>query len=122
MKTKGFSPITKSPYSRHGTAKQVSNESFPRVYISIYLSFLLSIYLLNEQETHQFRSIFVFTFILSAFRSAIQFFAGGMGGTVGAIVTCPLEVVKTRLQSSCANFDTVAVNRQPRYFLIWGCG
>jgi len=45
--------------------------------------------------------------------SAIQFFAGGMGGTVGAIVTCPLEVVKTRLQSSCANFDTVAVNRQP---------
>ena len=114
MKTKGFSPITKSPYSRHGTAKQVSNESFPRAYISIYL--------LNEQETHQFRSIFVFTFILSAFRSAIQFFAGGMGGTVGAIVTCPLEVVKTRLQSSCANFDTVAVNRQPRYFLIWGCG
>jgi len=25
---------------------------------------------------------------------------GGVGGTVGAIVTCPLEVVKTRLQSS----------------------
>ena len=38
-----------------------------------------------------------------------------MGGTVGAIVTCPLEVVKTRLQSSCANFDAVAVNRRPRY-------
>ncbi|CAM9750136.1 solute carrier family 25 member 36-A-like [Lethenteron reissneri] len=27
-------------------------------------------------------------------------FAGGCGGTVGAILTCPLEVVKTRLQSS----------------------
>ncbi|XP_071945091.1 solute carrier family 25 member 36-like [Antedon mediterranea] len=26
--------------------------------------------------------------------------AGGCGGTIGAIVTCPLEVVKTRLQSS----------------------
>ncbi|XP_063065079.1 solute carrier family 25 member 33 [Engraulis encrasicolus] len=26
--------------------------------------------------------------------------AGGCGGTVGAIVTCPLEVLKTRLQSS----------------------
>lgn len=26
--------------------------------------------------------------------------AGGCGGTVGAIVTCPLEVVKTRLQAS----------------------
>jgi len=43
--------------------------------------------------------------------SLIHLFAGGMGGTVGAIVTCPLEVVKTRLQSSCANFDAVAVNR-----------
>ncbi|CAB1429929.1 unnamed protein product [Pleuronectes platessa] len=28
------------------------------------------------------------------------FFAGGCSGTVGAIVTCPLEVLKTRLQSS----------------------
>jgi len=45
--------------------------------------------------------------------SLIHLFAGGMGGTVGAIVTCPLEVVKTRLQSSCANFDAVAVNRRP---------
>lgn len=31
---------------------------------------------------------------------AIHFMAGGVGGTLGAIVTCPLEVVKTRLQSS----------------------
>ena len=28
-----------------------------------------------------------------------------MGGTVGAIVTCPLEVVKTRLQSSHSGFE-----------------
>lgn len=26
--------------------------------------------------------------------------AGGLGGTIGATLTCPLEVVKTRLQSS----------------------
>eukprot|EP00091_Calanus_sinicus_P018856 TRINITY_DN4457_c0_g1_i3.p1 TRINITY_DN4457_c0_g1~~TRINITY_DN4457_c0_g1_i3.p1 ORF type:complete len:256 (+),score=52.27 TRINITY_DN4457_c0_g1_i3:316-1083(+) len=32
--------------------------------------------------------------------------AGGVGGTTGAIVTCPLEVVKTRLQSSNSGFDT----------------
>jgi len=31
--------------------------------------------------------------------------AGGVGGTVGAIVTCPLEVVKTRLQSSSSGFE-----------------
>ncbi|KAJ8388725.1 hypothetical protein AAFF_G00131340 [Aldrovandia affinis] len=30
----------------------------------------------------------------------VYLFAGGCGGTVGAILTCPLEVVKTRLQSS----------------------
>lgn len=30
----------------------------------------------------------------------IQLLAGGTAGTVGAIVTCPLEVIKTRLQSS----------------------
>uniref|UniRef100_A0A6I8NDZ6 Uncharacterized protein n=1 Tax=Ornithorhynchus anatinus TaxID=9258 RepID=A0A6I8NDZ6_ORNAN len=29
-----------------------------------------------------------------------EVFCGGCGGTVGAILTCPLEVVKTRLQSS----------------------
>lgn len=45
--------------------------------------------------------------------SAVHLFAGGLGGTAGAIVTCPLEVVKTRLQSSCANFNQVTVNRQP---------
>lgn len=30
----------------------------------------------------------------------LHLFAGGCGGTAGAILTCPLEVVKTRLQSS----------------------
>ncbi|XP_041130412.1 solute carrier family 25 member 33-like isoform X1 [Polyodon spathula] len=30
----------------------------------------------------------------------LNLFAGGCGGTVGAMVTCPLEVIKTRLQSS----------------------
>lgn len=36
----------------------------------------------------------------------IHLVAGGVGGTAGAIVTCPLEVVKTRLQSSNSGFDT----------------
>ncbi|CAG0918781.1 unnamed protein product [Notodromas monacha] len=35
----------------------------------------------------------------------IHLVAGGSGGTMGAIVTCPLEVVKTRLQSSVATFN-----------------
>lgn len=30
----------------------------------------------------------------------VHFIAGGIGGTCGAAITCPLEVVKTRLQSS----------------------
>lgn len=36
----------------------------------------------------------------------IHLVAGGAGGTAGAIVTCPLEVVKTRLQGSNSGFDT----------------
>ncbi|GAB0096327.1 Mitochondrial carrier protein Rim2 [Sergentomyia squamirostris] len=32
----------------------------------------------------------------------IHLIAGGVAGTVGAVATCPLEVVKTRLQSSSA--------------------
>ncbi|XP_028567740.2 solute carrier family 25 member 36-A-like [Podarcis muralis] len=32
--------------------------------------------------------------------TALHLAAGGFGGTAGAILTCPLEVVKTRLQSS----------------------
>jgi len=37
--------------------------------------------------------------------TVIHLLAGGMAGTVGAIVTCPLEVVKTRLQSSSSGFQ-----------------
>ncbi|XP_058060664.1 mitochondrial carrier protein Rim2 isoform X1 [Anopheles bellator] len=36
--------------------------------------------------------------------SFIHLFAGGIAGTAGAVVTCPLEVVKTRLQSSSSSF------------------
>lgn len=39
----------------------------------------------------------------------VHLFAGGCGGTVGAILTCPLEVVKTRLQSSSITFYVSAV-------------
>lgn len=35
----------------------------------------------------------------------VHLLAGGTGGTVGAIATCPLEVVKTRLQSSRSGFE-----------------
>jgi len=41
-------------------------------------------------------------FIMDA--GAIHFLAGAAGGTAGAVLTCPLEVVKTRLQSSSSNF------------------
>lgn len=37
---------------------------------------------------------------MSAEDTIIHLMAGGMGGTAGAVLTCPLEVVKTRLQSS----------------------
>lgn len=36
--------------------------------------------------------------------TVIHLVAGGVAGTVGAVVTCPLEVVKTRLQSSSSGF------------------
>jgi len=39
----------------------------------------------------------------------IHLCGGGVGGTVGAIATCPLEVVKTRLQSSVATFHHVYI-------------
>lgn len=41
----------------------------------------------------------------------IHLFAGGCGGTMGAIATCPLEVVKTRLQSS--HFSVMMGNLPP---------
>lgn len=36
-----------------------------------------------------------------------------IGGTVGAVLTCPLEVVKTRLQSSVATFQPVYLQTVP---------
>ncbi|KXJ26517.1 solute carrier family 25 member 36-A [Exaiptasia diaphana] len=36
----------------------------------------------------------------------VHLVAGGVAGTVGASLTCPLEVVKTRLQASVATFHT----------------
>lgn len=45
----------------------------------------------------------------------IHLLAGGVGGTVGAVLTCPLEVVKTRLQSSVATFQPVYLHSvQPK--------
>ncbi|XP_059475322.1 mitochondrial carrier protein Rim2 [Neocloeon triangulifer] len=40
--------------------------------------------------------------------TAIHLVAGGVAGTAGAIATCPLEVVKTRLQSSACHFGPPA--------------
>eukprot|EP01135_Chromosphaera_perkinsii_P003125 Nk52_evm14s236 gene=Nk52_evmTU14s236 len=42
--------------------------------------------------------------------SYVHMMSGGIAGTVGAIITCPLELVKTRLQSS--NY-TAVVNNHP---------
>eukprot|EP00128_Syssomonas_multiformis_P007812 Colp12_sorted_trinity150504_noHs@410 len=45
----------------------------------------------------------------------VHFVAGGLGGTVGAVLTCPLEVVKTRLQSHqyrIQNMTTMQLCRQ----------
>ncbi|XP_046818433.1 solute carrier family 25 member 36-A [Vespa velutina] len=44
--------------------------------------------------------------------TAIHLIAGGVAGTTGAIVTCPLEVVKTRLQSSSSGFQPPPVNKE----------
>lgn len=44
--------------------------------------------------------------------TAIHLVAGGVAGTTGAIVTCPLEVVKTRLQSSSSGFYPPPVNKE----------
>lgn len=48
--------------------------------------------------------LIMFTFLLCPLHlSHLSLFAR-CGGTVGAILTCPLEVVKTRLQSSSLSF------------------
>ena len=48
---------------------------------------------------------------MSTESTAFHFLAGGIGGSVGAVVTIPLEVVKTRLQSSVATFQMPATSR-----------
>eukprot|EP00795_Rhopilema_esculentum_P000560 gene560-10247_t len=37
--------------------------------------------------------------------TVVHMIAGGIGGTSGAIITCPLDVLKTRQQSSIAAYD-----------------
>ncbi|KAH9513471.1 Pyrimidine nucleotide transporter, mitochondrial [Bulinus truncatus] len=43
-------------------------------------------------------------------KNVIHLIAGGTAGTTGAVLTCPLEVVKTRLQSSVSSFVHVNVH------------
>ena len=43
-----------------------------------------------------------------------NFLAGGIAGTIGAAITCPLEVVKTRLQSSLYQ-QTITTQKQSIY-------
>lgn len=50
---------------------------------------------------------------MSQYDAIIHLLAGGLGGTAGAIATCPLEVVKTRLQSSVANFHFAGPGGSP---------
>lgn len=51
------------------------------------------------------------TDVLRVVLSIVSFSDIRIGGTVGAITTCPLEVVKTRLQSSVVSLD--AIEKQP---------
>ncbi|BFZ23875.1 hypothetical protein BsWGS_26914 [Bradybaena similaris] len=43
-------------------------------------------------------------------KNVIHLIAGGTAGTTGAVLTCPLEVVKTRLQSSKSSYVQVNVH------------
>ncbi|ORY29923.1 mitochondrial carrier [Rhizoclosmatium globosum] len=45
----------------------------------------------------------------------LHFMAGGIGGTVGASVTCPLEVVKTRMQSSLYQPQSVTATASAKF-------
>lgn len=60
-------------------------------------------------------------------RTIIHLVAGGTAGTIGGIVTCPLEVVKTRLQSSAKtglNVDKLTMIRSFRNIIKsegWRC-
>lgn len=53
--------------------------------------------------------------------------AGGVGGTVGAVITCPLEVVKTRLQSSTTTIKQlpisgISVSTEGSFIQLEECG
>lgn len=50
---------------------------------------------------------------MSQYHTIVHLVAGGLGGTAGAIATCPLEVLKTRLQSSVASFGSFNSFPQP---------
>ncbi|TPX34242.1 hypothetical protein SmJEL517_g03069 [Synchytrium microbalum] len=52
--------------------------------------------------------------------SYVHFLAGGIGGTVGAAVTCPLEVVKTRLQSSLYHSPQDQIQHRNPLRAVWG--
>ena len=55
-------------------------------------------------------------FLYEPLISCIILFYFSVGGTSGAIVTCPLEVVKTRLQSSNSGFGTTLKKGQVEAF------
>ena len=53
-------------------------------------------------------SSFINTSLMSyTYETLVHLAAGGVGGTIGAIITCPLEVVKTRLQSSIVSLNFI---------------
>lgn len=50
----------------------------------------------------------------------VNFFAGGIGGMVGAVVTSPLDVIKTRLQSDLRKNLSPAGQYRSRFLLLRG--
>jgi solute carrier family 25, member 33/36 len=54
----------------------------------------------------------ILVFLKMGQEAIISIFAGGIGGGVGALVTCPLEVVKTRMQA-LSHRNLAAQQKQP---------
>lgn len=77
-----------------------------------FLLLLPHIFLIDFIHIHSFKpSIFplvrlpvFWVIIIAACSNYLSFLIHSFAGTIGAIVTCPLEVVKTRLQSSSSQF------------------